>query len=143
VGFVEVPVPEEHVYEVMRWVLFRSHEWTADAVERAVERIVAFASAEGPPMAALFERVASSAMQHDPLRLRDLADELDMPSQQLSAMVDDANERALDGEPVLERTTQGAVGIHGQAVHLAYLSMHIDIARRLHPALRRSERNDA
>ena len=138
-GFVQVPVPEQHVYEVMEWVLFRSHEWTAEAVDRTVDRIVAFATEEGPPMSALFERVARSTIEHEPVRLRDLADELDIPSATLSAMVDDANERALDGEPVLERRNHRSVGIHGQPVDLAYLSMRLDLARHVSAALRRSD----
>jgi hypothetical protein len=139
VGFVLVPVPEQHVYEVMEWVLFRSHEWTAEAVDHTVNRIVAFVTEEGPPTSALFERVARSTMEHGPLRLRDLADELDIPTETLSAMVDEANERALDGEPVLERRNHAAVGIHGQPVDLAYLSMRLDLARRVHAALRGSD----
>jgi hypothetical protein len=137
VGFVQVPVPEQHVYEVMRWVLFRSQEWSAEAAERTVARVLAYISGEGPNTATMFERVARSTLEHDPVRLRDLAEELDISTEELTAMVDDANERALDGEPVIERSTQGSVGIHGQPVQLAYLSMRLDLARRVDVALRR------
>ena len=138
-GFVQVPVPEQHVYEVMRWVLFRSHDWTAEAVDQAVDRIVEFVGDEGPATVEIFERVARAAMEQEALRLRDLADELEMTTEDLLALVDDVNERVLDGAEVLELRNETAVGISGQTGQIAFVSMRIDLARRVHAALRRSD----
>jgi hypothetical protein len=137
VGFVQVPVPEQHVYEIMQWVLFRSQDWTPGAVDEAAERIVAFVAQEGSATRTLFERVARAAMEQEPIRLRDLADELEITTATLTATVDDVNQRVLDGEPVIERRNETAVGIHGQTGQVAFLSMRLDLARRVHAALPR------
>lgn len=133
-----MPVPAEYVYDVMRWVLFRSHEWSDDAVKQVADQVLAFAASEGEPTRSLLERVARSTVEHASLRLRDLADELDTDTGEISALIDDLNERTLEGAAVIDRRNETAVGIHGQTGQVTFVSMRLDLAHRLAGPLRRA-----
>jgi len=138
VGFVLVPVPAEHVLEIMRWVLFRADEGSAGESGVDVARVTALASEAEPEIRRLLELVAVATIKNEPLRLRDLADELGRETAEVSEVIEVLNATTLDGDrELIEVRSETAVGVTGQRGTIAFVAMRVDLARAARLAVRR------
>jgi len=140
VGFVLVPVPAEHVLDVMRWVLFRTDvEGTGD-VHPDVPRVTALLDTAEPGLRRLLEAVAEATIQGEPLRLRDLADELEQSTGDVTDTIDAINATALGHDrPLIEVRPETAVGVDGNTGRITHLAMRPQLARIVRLARRREE----
>ena len=75
-SYVMVPVPAEHVLDVMRWVLFRTPEEDGVNDMRDRARLSTFMADATDVTRSILARVARAAVNDDPLRLSDVADDL-------------------------------------------------------------------
>ena len=89
--YVMVPVPAEHVLDVMRWVLFRTPEDDGASELRDRVRLMSFLGEASETTRALLARVARAAVTDEPVRLSDVADDLDLEVDVLNAAIKDLN----------------------------------------------------
>jgi hypothetical protein len=128
-SFVQVPVPREHVLEIMRWVLFRTEE-DDSARERDRERFTTYLAEADAEARRLLELVATATLEGQPLRLRDLSDLLDQDRPSTQALLEEIDRDALDeGRHLLERQNEPAVGVEGQKGSRVLIGMREDLAR--------------
>lgn len=139
-GFVLVPVPAEYVLDVMRWVLFRSDAEGTGDVDADVARVTALLANAEPEVRALLEVVAEATIRNEPVRMRDLADELGQVSADVSDAIEALNASTLDGgRELLEVRSETAVGVDGQKGRITYVSMRPLLARVVRMARHREE----
>jgi hypothetical protein len=133
--YVLVPVPSEHVLEVMRWVLFRSNENVSPIRDAAaLAKVVEEADA---PTRAMLDLVATATLDDKPLRLTEAADELDLSQEAATGVLAALNRYALTGDRALIKTSHEiAVGVHGNRGEVSYLAMRPAHARLLRGYLR-------
>jgi hypothetical protein len=127
--FELVPVPTEHVLEVMRWVLFRAleSEEARKQDERSVTTLMADADAR---TRALLQIVAKAALKDEPRRFRDVADEMGEDRADVRALIDALNEEVLDDERELFETwVETVVGLEGREGSVVRISMRKDLAQ--------------
>jgi hypothetical protein len=138
VGFVLVPVPAEHVLDVMRWVLFRADEEDTDPQLRGdTARLMELIARADPTVCALLGRVADATIRKEPLLLRDLADELGRTTGEVTEAIEALNIEALSDErPFVELRKETAIGITGTPARILYVAMRRDLARIARRALR-------
>jgi hypothetical protein len=137
VGFVLVPVPAEHVLDVMRWVLFRSEAESGDERQRDAARVLGLLREADPDLRALLELVAAATIRGELLRLRDLADELGREVPDVTDTIEGLNSSVLDdGRPLIEVRAEQAVGVFGQKGAITYVAMHPHVARVVRLAMR-------
>jgi len=129
VTFVQVPVPAEHVLEVMRWVLFRTVE-EEGARERDAASVRALLAGSDLRTRRLLYLVATRAIEGQPPRFRDVADELDEDRVAAQALVDELNQTALeDGRELLETWKELTVGLEGRQGTMVFIGMRPDLAQ--------------
>lgn len=132
--YVMVPVPTEHVLDVMRWVLFRAPE-DGDVATRDSARVTKLVSEADELTRSILLLVAAAAVRDEPLRLSDIADELDHDPQVVRTAVRDVNQHALGaGRNLLTVRSETAVGVHGNTGKIAYIAMRPDLARMVRAA---------
>ncbi|MEO7573741.1 MAG: hypothetical protein ABIX10_15030 [Acidimicrobiales bacterium] len=123
-----MPVPTEHVLDVMRWVLFRGEAVDAEVFGDPM-RVVGLLKEADDDVRTLVGLVANATLRNEPLRLLDLADELGRTHPDVAATIEALNEHALEGErPLLELRNETSVGVHGQTGTIAHVSMRSDLA---------------
>lgn len=128
--YVMVPVPAEHVLDVMRWVLFRTPEDDGASELRDRVRLMSFLGEASGTTRALLTRVARAAVTDEPVRLSDVADDLELEIDVLNAAIKELNNFALGpGRVLVQVRMETAVGISGKAGKVAYLSMRPSLAR--------------
>jgi hypothetical protein len=88
-----VPVPREHVLDVMRFVLDRDLD---GAIRRDRERMTKLLGAEGI-LGPLLQLVAARMVENQPTRVREVADELGVAEQAVIGAVRGVNFDALEG----------------------------------------------
>jgi len=129
-GYVLVPVPTEFVLDVMRWVLFRSADADPNAVERDAASLTAFIEATDDATRALLRRIATTTVRGETLRMRDLADELELAPQALHDTVARLNAEVLDDDrELLELRNDVTVGLNGRVGTMTFISMRPALAR--------------
>jgi hypothetical protein len=130
VRYVLVPVPTEHVLDVMRWVVFREPGDGDDARKQDEERLAELLADADDGTRAMLGIVATATVKGEPLRLRDLADELGRPSDDVRANLRKLNEETLEGgRPLFQLRDEASVNIHGRTGTLSYVAMRPDLAR--------------
>lgn len=128
-AFVLVPVPSEHVLEVMRWVLFRSVEEEEARASDAAKVAELLATADELTRK-LLDAVAKAALKDEARRFRDVVDELGADQAASQALVDTLNQELLDdGREVFETWVEVAVGLEGRRGSLVHISMRKDLAK--------------
>ena len=128
--YVMVPVPAEHVLDVMRWVLFRTPEEDGVNDMRDRARLSTFMGEASEVTHSILTRVAKAALNDEPLRLSDVADDLDLDSDVINATIKEVNNFALGpGRVLVMLRMETAVGISGNTGKIAYLSMRPNLAR--------------
>lgn len=130
-GYVLVPVPTEYVLDVMRWVLFRTvdDDDGDDRSNQDGERVAQLVSEVDDATRSLLRIVATATVKDEPLRLRDLADELGREAEDVRATLRSLNKQVLEGgRALMELRNETAVGVHGQTGTFAYVSMRPDLA---------------
>jgi hypothetical protein len=135
--YVMVPVPAEHVLDVMRWVLFRAPDEDYETVARDAARVANFMSDADDLTRSVVLRVAEATATDEPLRLSDVASELDKDGQTINAVIRDANAVALGAErPLIEIRFESAIGVHGQTGKVSFLGMRPHLARQIRMSAR-------
>lgn len=126
--YVLVPVPTEYVLEVMRWVLFRAEDEETRKEDEA--KVVEFLAQADLRTRRFLHRVATGTIKGEVLRFRDVADELGEDRAAVLALVDDLNERVLDGHrELLETWAETTIGLEGRQGSMVYIAMRKDLAR--------------
>jgi hypothetical protein len=133
-----VPVPAEHVLDVMRWVLFRADEGDADPQAREdAARVTALVGRADPGVRGLLGLVADATIRKEALLLRDLADELGLTTGAVTEAIELLNAETLrDERPVIELRKETALGITGVPARILYVGMRRELARVVRVALR-------
>jgi hypothetical protein len=127
-NFVLVPVPREHVLEVMRWVLYRA-EVDASARELDHARFSAYLADARPEIRKLLELVATSTLAGEAPILRDVADMLGHEGPPVEELVDEVNHAALDeGREAIETWHEPVVGVDGRRSRHVFVAMRRDLA---------------
>jgi hypothetical protein len=133
-----VPVPREHVLDVMRWVLFRAADEDSEGTGRDAARVAQLLDGLDERTRSLALLVAKATVEDTPLRLTDAADELGLESQTVTVLIRDLNQRAMWGRSVIRTQAEKAIGVHGQTGKVSYLMMRPDIARLIRTTARAS-----
>jgi hypothetical protein len=124
-----VPVPSEHVLDIMRWVMFRAPE-QGDGTGRDAARVLDVMAKADDVERALLLRVAEATVRREEVRLEDAAAELDLSAKDLGSLVSRLNHKALGGRRTLVRVRgETDVGIRGKRGRVSYLEMRPDMAR--------------
>jgi hypothetical protein len=134
--YVMVPVPREHVLDVMRWVLFRAPDDidSADQLKMQVAIVVKETDDFGR---AVLRLVAGAAQKNEPLSLSDAAGELQADSQATSTAIRDLNQLAFAGRRLLiDVRAETTVGPRGKRGKTSFLVMSPEIAHLVKSALR-------
>jgi hypothetical protein len=132
--FVMVPVPQEHVLEVMRWVLFRSPEEDASLGVRDRARLAKLLDNLDELTRSLLLLLAKATVDGTaPVRLTDAADELERPADDLRAALRqlDTPMRHVNVRTLVMLSDETAVGVHGNKGKITFLSMRPEDARVL------------
>ncbi len=129
VRYVLVPVPREHVLDVMRWVLFRAPGEETDSTGRDVVRVRSVVEEASAAERIMLLEVARATAKQDTVRLDDVALELGQTAQDLAAMIRAMNHRALGGgRNLIQIKSESAVGVSGQHGRITCLEMREDFA---------------
>ncbi len=138
--YVMVPVPAEHVLDVMRWVLFRAPDDESEADVRDGARVYEFVIQSDELTRSVLDRVATAAIADEPLRIGDLAAEFDQEGQIINGLIRGANATALGAaRPIVEVRAETAIGVHGQTGKVSFLGMRLDLARQIRAAVRAAD----
>ena len=136
-GFVMVPVPADHVFDVMRWVLLRLPDEEGDGSGRDEARLLQLMNDVDDTERTLLLLVAKAGINNDQLRLRDVADEIGESPGDLTERIRGLNRRALgSGRVVIRTVTEREVGVSGNTGKVTYLTMRADLARTIRAAAR-------
>ncbi len=137
--FVLVPVPAEHVLAIMKWVLFRAEtdqEGEGPASDHG--RVISLVVLAEPELRLLLGAIAEAAIRNEPIRLRDLADDHNLSSEELNELIIDLNQTVLDPDRALiEVSIETAVGVSGNTGQISLVSMQRDFALLIRHELRR------
>jgi hypothetical protein len=135
-GFVLVPVPADHVYDVMRWVLLRAPDEEGANSGRDEARITELMSEVDELDRDLLLAVARAATKNEQVRLRDVADDLGETPGDVSARVRQLNQRAfgVGGRVVIKTLSEVEIGVTGNRGYVTYLAMHPDVAQAIRAA---------
>lgn len=136
--YVMVPVPTEHVLDVMRWVLFRAPEEDPSAMKDAASLRTLWE--EGDDLTrGILHLVADATANDVPLRLTEAADQLDQDAGAVRAALRRLNATALAGGRSLVRVSEEiAVGIEGNRGRIAFLTMRPEHARLMRTTMKTS-----
>jgi hypothetical protein len=127
-GYVQVPVPAEHVVEVLRWVLFRA-EGGKEQLQEDVVSVTRLLGDVDDLRRTLLINIANATVADESLRLRDLADDLGVDSETVTQILDDLNRHALNGgRQLLELRREKIVGVYGQTASRSFVGMRPDLA---------------
>jgi hypothetical protein len=128
--YVMVPVPSEHVLDVMRWVLFRAPNEDVHSGMRDAARIQKLADEADDTTRTLLRLVADATVTDTPLRLTDVADELDQEPAALNELVRALNSTALGaGRELVRVSNEPGVGVFGKVGAVSFLVMRAEHAR--------------
>jgi hypothetical protein len=138
--FVMVPVPREHVLDVMRWVLFRAPDDDDPRGMRDHARIKTFLEGTDPATREVLHLVAKATSSSDALRLTDVTEQLDVEADVVRGILRDINRNALGaGRDLVQLAQETTVGVHGQTGRVLFLRMrpeHASVVRAMtRPAL--------
>jgi hypothetical protein len=141
--YVMVPVPSEHVLDVMRWVLFRAPNDDVHSGMRDLARIQKVAEEADDATRTLLRRVADATVTDTPLRLTDVADELNQEPAALNELIRNLNATVLGaGREVIRVSNEPGVGVFGKMGAVSFLVMrgeHARLIRSLVPPPTRGE----
>lgn len=138
--YVMVPVPTEHVLDVMRWVLFRSPEDGTTEAMRDQARLRHVIEGADPLTLSILTLVAGSTISGATLRLADAADELDHDADVVRASLRELNGTALGGGRVLIRlASETAVWVNGNVGRDVCLEMRPEHARMIRTLTRAAD----
>lgn len=141
--FVMVPVPREHVLDVMRWVLFRAPEEDGTSDMRDAARLRTICEESDDLTMSLLVRVARATVDGDTPRLTDVADDLGEAPDTIRATLRTLNAWALGGgRDLVKVSNEPAVGVHGNTGKISFLMMrpeHAHFVRRVSAADARSD----
>lgn len=129
--YVMVPVPREHVLDVMRWVLFRTpDDDTGSGMRDGTPLRSALVEADDLARS-LLSLIADAAVEGGrPLRLVDAAERLEAEPEALLAALTKVNGQALpDGRKLVRISNELAVGVEGNRGRLSFLEMRPEHAR--------------
>lgn len=130
-----VPVPAEHVLDVMRWVLFRATE-DEEARLQDEQRVTELVAEADEPTRRLLVAVAAATLKNESLRLQDLAFELELEVGETNLAIEALNERALDGRELIEVRKDPTVGVRGKLGAKPFVTMRPDLAPIVRTATR-------
>ena len=131
-----VPVPKEHVLDVMRWVLFHAPDEEGEGTGRNQARVIQLLDALDDFKRALLVLVAKSVATDDSLTLRRAAEKLGTPSREVSDSLRKINQQAVWGRDVVTLREETVVGVLGKTGKIKYVTMRPDIARLVRAAAR-------
>jgi hypothetical protein len=143
IRFVLVPVPREHVLEVMRWVLFRAPQTEAKGAGHDAARVRNLLEQIDEPTKAFLMYLAKAVLEGDDLKLTDAAEDLDQDPSWVTNAVRVINQHAAGGGRVASVRTENAVGITGHTGKISFVTMRPDIARLVRAAAKRAGVDDA
>lgn len=125
-----VPVPTEHVLEVMRWVLFRAPDDKSTEAMRDQARLRHLVGQADPITMSLITAVAGATASGRVLRLRDAADELDHDVDVLRVSLRELNGSALGGgRDLIRLSNETAIRVNGDVGKDVCLEMRPEHAR--------------
>jgi hypothetical protein len=128
-NFVMVPVPREHVLQVMSWVLFRT-ETESDAWVHDREQFRGYLAATDDDTRRLLEEVAAATLDGKDLAVRALADILEIDAPTVRATLDRIQEEAFESErEPMEIWSEVAVGLDGKKGTRAFVVLRDDLAK--------------
>ena len=147
VPYVMVPVPEEHVTEVLRYVVRLTVDAPAEPLEPWDEdAVVQLFNEASPPTQALLSYLAHPGRAGVELRPKDVADGLGLQQSDVPGIIGPLNRqcRRARRPPLVESRAVTVTSRTGKHVKRRTLVMHDDIAgmvRRASPPARRSRRS--
>jgi hypothetical protein len=124
------------VLDVMRWVLFRAPDEQGHSSGRVLARIKTLLNDLDDFQRSLLVLVAKSVGDEDSLTLRDAADELGHPPQQIGEAVRALNQTAAWGREVVTLRPETTVGVRGHHGKISVLTMSPETARAVRTAMR-------
>ena len=134
--YVMVPVPSEHVRDVMGWVLFRSHGYETGSGMRDKPKLRQAVAEADDLTRSLLSLVAGATAEGGRARLIDVAEQLDAEPDALLAALSEINEHALgDGRKLVRISNELAVGVDGKRGRLSFLEMRPEHARVVRAAV--------
>jgi hypothetical protein len=133
--FVMVPVPREHVLDVMRWVLFRAPADDDPSGMRDHARIKTFLEDTDPVTRSVLQLLAKATSGGDALRLTDVTEQLEAEADVVRGILREINRSALGGgRDLVQLAPETTVGVQGQTGRVLYLRMrpeHASVVRQL------------
>jgi hypothetical protein len=122
----------------MRWVLFRApEEEDTDDEMREEASLRSFVKAADDVTRGLLAVVAKATLEDSPLRLTDVADELEQDANAVRASVRIMNAQALGrARPLVKILNETAVGVHGNRGKVSFLTMRPEHARIVRSAVK-------
>jgi len=134
--YVMVPVPSEHVREVISLVLLKSSSEGKNAV-RDLTRIRKLVSDSNGVTRAVLRLVADATVEDTPLSVAAVAEQLHEDETTIRGVLRDLDMRALDPDQALVRVhDESVVDAHGRRTRTSYLTMPPRRAELVHDALR-------
>lgn len=130
--YVMVPVPSEHVAEVMRWVLFRIPEEDTESSVRDRARLIKLMENADDLTRELLLLVAKATSDGTaPVRLTDAADELGQSVQAIRSALSGLNNPARHESvrKLMMVSEETAIGVHGKKGKVSFLAMRPEDAR--------------
>jgi hypothetical protein len=132
--YVMVPVPEEHVQDVMQFVVRLISEasiepWNEEGIAQLFEEI-------DEPARALLSTVAKGVIGGKPLNEADAAAVIGMTWREVAGMMRELNDAAAAGAhpPLLSRRSLNATLPNGRTREVRALAMDEEVARLVHAA---------
>jgi hypothetical protein len=132
--YVMVPVPEEHVYDVMQFVVRLTAQasvepWTEEAIRELFEQI-------DEPSRALLSAVAKGVLGGNPLSEGDVGAVIGMTWREVMGMVRELNDTAAsqDRPALVNRSSTTATLPNGRTREVRGLVIADDVARLVHDA---------
>jgi hypothetical protein len=136
--YVMVPVPSDHVLDLLRWLQFQTEpEQPAEdaaALQRAVE-------AADEVTTALLLSIAEASIAGDPIRLSDAADAVDLEISAVRAALRRVDDEVLGpGRTLVKVLQETVISERGNPGRIFCLTMRVHHARVVRATVRRLER---
>ena len=136
--YVMVPVPSDHVLDLLRWLQFQTEPARPTEDAAGLQRAVA---GTDDVTRALLLLIAEASIAGDSVRLRDAADTVDLDIPSVRAALVRIDEEALGpGRTLVKVLQETTVGEHGRRGRTFCLTMRVRHARLVRSTVRRLER---